>query len=573
MAKGVQEKGKTKKEAGASIGTKLNRGYLIVIAMMVISSVISLICLAVLNNRIDSFVNGSSTADTAIKICRIDVNIAARNIREMLISEDTAAYAGYRAKVDEMTADIGEQLKVLEGTGLISQDLYQQYESKLNDWGNIGYKIMNLIETGKDEEAKKAILEECTPALNGVVAFSQQLDKETDQLVARSVRSTTMVFTIAVISIIALAIIAVVVAQRIGSKIIKSIIDPLKEVEGASKELSRGNLHTHISYESEDEIGSMAKNLESAIRTLNSYIEDISQSMERFCQGDFVVNPQNEWLGDFEAILKSFRNFEKNMAETVHGIQAAADQVDSGAEQVSQSANELAQGATDQASITEELVATIETISDQVADNARNAKSISKEVAGAGSAIVDSNAKMREMVQSMNEIDQTSRQISKIIDTINSIASQTNLLALNASIEAARAGEAGRGFAVVADQVSVLAAQSAEAAKESNILIESSVEAVAKGMVIAKDTAQRLEEVAESTKSVFAAVEQVADELEAQMESFQQINAGVEHINDVVQTNSATSEECAAASEEMSSQASMLDELVSQFRVSGAKTV
>ena len=92
-------------------------------------------------------------------------------------------------------------------------------------------------------------------------------------------------------------------------------------------------------------------------------------------------------------------------------------------------------------------------------------------------------------------------------------------------------------------------------------------------MVIAKDTAQRLEEVAESTKSVIAAVEQVADELEAQMESFQQINAGVEHINDVVQTNSATSEECAAASEEMSSQASMLDELVSQFRVSGAKTV
>ncbi|MGN0306625.1 MAG: methyl-accepting chemotaxis protein [Lachnospiraceae bacterium] len=562
MAKEVEN---TKKKTG--IGARLNKGYAIVIVMMVISGVVGIACLALLENSLNRFVNGSSKADTAVKMCRIDSNIAARNIREMYIDHDKNNYAAYIAKVDEKTASIGEQLEVLKGTGLIEESLFNQYEEKLNTWCQIGYEIMDLIQAGQDEEAREKIVNECAPALDEVIALSLQLDEITGELIQSSERTATIVFWVAVVAIVALIVIAVIAAKRIGDKIIKSITQPLEEVEEVSKQLSMGNLHTHIDYSGEDEIGVMARNLESAIATLSEYVEDISSHMNQFCEGDFRVNPKSEWLGDFVAILQAFRNFEENMADTVHGIQGASDQVDSGAEQVSQSAIELAQGASDQASITQELIATIETVSAQVADNAKNAKGISKDVENAADAIENSNEKMKEMVDSMDEIDQTSRQISKIIDTINSIASQTNLLALNASIEAARAGEAGRGFAVVADQVSVLAAQSAEAAKESNVLIESSVEAVAKGMVIAKDTAQQLEEVADAARNVTREVSKVADDLEAQTEAFEQINAGVDRINDVVQTNSATSEECAAASEEMSSQASMLAGMVSKFKV------
>ena len=565
MAKELQQKAK---KNGESIGTRLNRGYQIVIAMMIISGIVSIICLASLHKSLENFVEGVNVANSSVKTARIELNIAARNIREMFITEDPGTYAAYRSEVESRISSIGEQLELLKKTGVISQDLYQQYESKLSNWGEIGYRIMDNIEAGKWDVAKQQILEECIPALDEVVALGTKLDAETDELLVKADLKASMMYYIAVVTVVALIVVAVIVARRIGDRIIRSITEPLSEVENASRELSKGNLHTQISYRSDDEIGSMAQSMESAISTLRSYVDDISNHMEKFCQGDFVVQPQSEWLGDFVKILHSFKEFEKNMAETVHGIQSAANQVDSGAEQVSESATELAQGATDQASITQELVVTIETISGQVSENAENAKAISKEVGQASDAILNSNEKMREMVQSMNEIDQTSRQISTIIDTINNIASQTNLLALNASIEAARAGEAGRGFAVVADQVSVLAAQSAEAAKESNILIESSVEAVAKGMVIANETAQQLEAVAESTKVVTVEVGRVAEALEAQTEAFKQINAGVEHINDVVQTNSATSEECAAASEQMSSQASVLDELVSQFRVS-----
>lgn len=228
---------------------------------------------------------------------------------------------------------------------------------------------------------------------------------------------------------------------------------------------------------------------------------------------------------------------------------------------------DLAQGATDQTAITEEVSATLTGVSDRVAQNAENAKDVSLQVEELGAEIINSNGKMQEMVDSMGEINASSREISKIIATINDIASQTNLLALNASIEAARAGEAGKGFAVVADQVSVLAAQSSEAAKESTVLIETSVKAVKKGMVIADETAQQLESVVTGSKTITVEVNGIAEALEDQITAIGQVRGGVERINDVVQTNSATSEECAAASQEMSSQAEHLEGLIRKFKV------
>lgn len=386
-----------------------------------------------------------------------------------------------------------------------------------------------------------------------------------------SLSSTTAVFIIGIILIIAFVGLAIYFSKMLGTKIVQSIIEPLIEIEKVTKEIAAGNLHCEIDYRAKNKIGELAHDLRKSVSVLASYVDDISNSMDEFSKGNFAAEPQVEWQGDFKGIRYSFVEFEKNMSTTVKSIQRVADEVADGSQQVSEISNGLAESSTEQAAVTEELTATITNISEQVAKNARNAEDISAKVKNLGGEIAIGNEKMQEMVQSMNEISEASQEIGKIIATINDISAQTNLLALNASIEAARAGEAGKGFAVVADQVAVLAAQSSEAAKESSQLVETSVKAVEKGIIIVDETAKQLENVVAGSDAITKEVNEVADALGAQNDSFDQINEGVDQINNNVQNNSATAQECAAASEEMSGQAEELDSLIRKFKVAKFK--
>ena len=383
--------------------------------------------------------------------------------------------------------------------------------------------------------------------------------------------STTIVYGVGIVIIVAFVCLAIFFSKMLGAKIVQAIIEPLIAIEKVTKEIAAGNLHCEIDYHAKDKIGELAHDLRKSVSILALYVDDISNSMDEFSKGNFAVKPQVEWKGDFKGIRDSFIAFEESMSSTVKGIQQVADEVANGSEQVSESSMGLAQSSTEQAAVTEELTATITSISEQVAQNARNAEEISDKVKNLGGEIVIGNEKMQEMVQSMNEISDASKEIGKIIATINDISAQTNLLALNASIEAARAGEAGKGFAVVADQVSVLAAQSSEAAKESSQLVETSVKAVEKGIVIVDDTAKQLENVVSGSNLITSEVNEVAQALSAQNDSFEQINEGVEQINNNVQNNSATAQECAAASQQMRSQAANLDGLIRKFKVAKFK--
>ena len=546
---------------------RINYGYNKVIMMMLISGLFSIVVIGVLFANMVHYVENVAAADEAVKICRINVNASARNIREMALNDDTSSYDGYEQTVKKLLTEVDSELKILKKTGVISNENYEEYATALSDWGNIGYSIMDEIKNGDREKAVDAILNDCTPALNKLVNIAIKLDEETDHLSDRSSR-TTFIFAIAgIVCIFVCLTFAWTLTRKTSKKVLETILEPLHAVEDVAKELTEGNLHSTLEYHSEDEIGSLAHSMRKSIRILGSYVDDIGRAMKEFSEGNFDVQPEVEWKGDFVGILDSFMQFEKSMAETIKGIQTVSNEVSSAADQVASSSNDLAEGATNQAAVVEELTATVEGVSEQVEKNAKSAKEISNRVDELGDAISESNGKMREMVDSMHEINDASQEIDKIIATINEIASQTNLLALNASIEAARAGEAGKGFAVVANQVNLLADQSAHAAKESAELIETSVKAVEKGMVIAGQTATQLEDVAESSKAITGEVTNIAETLETQTVEIQQINQGIEQINDVVQSNAATSEECAAASQEMSSEAESLREMIRKFKV------
>ena len=432
---------------------RLIYGYGRVILRMIVSGVLSLIVIGLLMGNMLRYVENVERADVAVKICRIDVNSAARNIREMALNSDTSTYDSYQQQVETQLAEVDSELKALKATGIISDELYQEYASALSDWGNIGYSIMEQIMSGQTEEAADAIINQCTPALDNAVAIGKKLDAVTDKASHQAVIFTGCMTVAGILVIILSVIFAILFVKKISNVVVDSILEPLHAIEDVAKELTEGNLHSTLEYRSEDEIGKLAHSMRKSIRILGSYVDDIGRAMKLFSEGNFDVQPEVEWKGDFIGILDSFMAFEKSMAETVKGIQSASNEVSEGAEQVAASSNDLAEGATNQAAVVEELTATVTNVADQVAQNAQSAKEISGKVGELGNAILESNGKMHEMVDSMNEINEASKEIDKIIATINEIASQTNLLALNASIEAARAGEAGKGFAVVAEEI------------------------------------------------------------------------------------------------------------------------
>lgn len=546
---------------------RIDYGYKKVIIMMLISGILSIAAIGMLFASLVHYVNKINTSDIAVKMCRVDVNAAARNVREMALNDDISSYDGYEKTIANLLDDVDSQLKIIKRSGVVSKKQYEEYATALSDWKTISSSILNEIRSGQKQKGIDDIHTKCTPALNKLVNIALKLDDITDEVSNRTVRNTILSAVAGIICITFFLILACINSRKTSKKVLYSILKPLQAVEDVAKDLTEGNLHSTLDYRSEDEIGCLAHSMRKSIRILGSYVDDIDRAMKLFSEGNFDVQPNVEWKGDFIGILNSFMDFEKSMAKMVKGIQQASNQVSSGAEQVSAGATELADGATNQAASVEELTATVENVSEQVRQNSEAASEISTKVVELGDHILENDSKMQEMVQSMLEIKDSSMQIDKIIETINDIAAQTNLLALNASIEAARAGEAGRGFAVVANQVNQLADQSAQAVKESAALIKSSVNAVGKGVLLAGETAQQLEDIAKSSKLITEEVSGIANTLANQTEEIQQINEGIEQINDVVQSNSATSEECAAASQEMNNEAEHLRDMIREIKV------
>ena len=199
-------------------------------------------------------------------------------------------------------------------------------------------------------------------------------------------------------------------------------------------------------------------------------------------------------------------------------------------------------------------------------ENSRNeAEASAKATAQAAVMIEQNQEKMKQMMNAMDKIHQTSQQVVGIIQTIEDIASQTNPLSLNASIEAARAGEAGKGFAVVADEIGKLALESSKAASTTKELIEISMEEINKGNTIAVGAMDSLKESVSTVGHVNEMIQETAENAAVQAENMKQLRAGIEQITHGIQDNSAASEETSATSEELASQAEILNKMVQKF--------
>lgn len=376
------------------------------------------------------------------------------------------------------------------------------------------------------------------------------------------------IYTIILISLIVsmlVLILIVIVVFRFS----KNLTKPIQEIENAIGEMAKGNFDINISVKTNDEIGKIADGLNSMIDITNTITIDTASSLEEMANGNFDLESDIEYVGVYKRIGNAIATILSSLSETLAMVKISAEQVSSGSEQVSSGAQALSQGATEQASSIEELSATISEISEKIMTNAEDAKVANEITIKTGHEVENGNRLMQDMLIAMDEINTKSLEINKIIKTIEDIAFQTNILALNAAVEAARAGSVGQGFAVVAEEVRNLAQRSSNAVKDTTQLIDASISAVENGKTIADETAMALRSIVEMTAIAIDKIDNISKSSSAQADAISQVSMGVEQISSVTQTNSATAEESAAASQELSSQALMLNELIDRFKIQG----
>ena len=345
------------------------------------------------------------------------------------------------------------------------------------------------------------------------------------------------------------------------------VLEPIKEASEVLGELSNGNLQVKVKGNYSGEHAFIKDALNNTVDSLNNYISEIKRVLTEMSSGNMDIDISSDFNGDFIEIKNSLEQILNSFNDIISDINGSANQVLSASKQIANSAQAISQSATEQASSIEELTATIEMIDEQTKNNAENANQASEYSIATKEQAINGNQQMKAMLMSMNDINKSSSNISKIIKVIDDIAFQTNILALNAAVEAARAGQHGKGFAVVAEEVRNLASRSAEAAKETADLIEGSISKVNEGTNIANNTAEALDKIVEGVNKVALLVGDIATSSTEQSIGISQINQGINQISMVVQNNSATSEESAASSQELSSQAEILNQMVSRFKV------
>lgn len=509
------------------VGVKLIIGF---IAVAIIAGIIGVVGIVNINSidKADKELYTNITEPLSEMVLFVESYQRMRvSVKDYVLADTNSDRTDYRERIELRDEEFIEHFTIFSETLLTEEGkaLAENVLKNKDAYDLLVIEALDLIDSGEMDKAMNILNGEGND-LRGLIEvdYRSLITSKTGLAEETSISNNNLANSAIIIMVILVAI-GILVSVFLGIAISSIIKKPINKLVKASKEIADGNLDIEIDIDTKDELGELAQ---------------------------------------------SFKIMTININEVMTNINSASEQVASGSTQVSDSSMSLSQGTTEQASSIEELTASIEEIAAQTRQNASNAEKAEEAATSAQKIAQQGNSQMKDMLQAMDEINESSNNISKIIKVIDDIAFQTNILALNAAVEAARAGQHGKGFAVVAEEVRNLAARSASAAKETTAMIEGSIKKVEGGTKIANETAKALTQIVEGVSQATELVGEISTASEEQALGVEQINQGIMQISDVTQTTSATAEETAAASEELSGQADMLKVQVATFKLKKA---
>lgn len=558
-----------------SVEKKLTLSIFKISAITAAAALLGVIALIVISGRYSYALHNFGFAQGDIGRAMFEFADIRSSLRAAIGYDDPEAIGAVVKQHDEKIKVFKECLAEVENT-IVSSDgkaTYNAILAELNDYWELDAKIMELGATTDRAlcvQAQELALTELTVSYNSIYEkLEHLLDVKVDEG-NRLSGVLTIVGWVLVAAILVIIASALVASTKIGKKIAKRISDPLQDLGARLKTFAAGDLSSPFpTVKTGDEIETMEEDAREMADNLETIIFDVGEVLGEMASGNYTVRSRasERYTGDFQKLYEAMRGLRNQMAETLLSIGDASRQVSAGSDELANAAQSLAEGATDQAGAVAALHSTISDITGTMEQSAKSADEsyiMSHEYADKADS---SRQEMNTMMEAMKRISETSTKIGNIISEIESIAAQTNLLSLNASIEAARAGESGRGFAVVADQIRDLADQSAKAAVDTRELIEASIREVSAGNSVADHAAASIGTVVDGIKQIADFSLNLKTIMEKQARAMRQAESDVNQISGVVQSNAATAEEASATSQELSAQATLLDELVGKFEL------
>jgi methyl-accepting chemotaxis protein len=550
-----------------SIRNKLRITFASILGLTIFLMIVVICVLLFISSRTSSLYNGPYKVSETISNIRLNIQTVNMNMYKSIAETNLDKRKIYLQLADEESNKLTSNIEILKIVFNEDQSLLDEFLSNIKNAEDKRGKLSDLLKSNTNTTVIKynqdAYSVQISNAENCVIKIFEK-----SQASASSFLSSSNIYKYVSLTIIIIISAILVAISVILSKVLEEVLlEGINHIKNIAKNLSSGHLKITSTYESKDEMGEMSRDLTTSIEMLISYISDITTTLEQLGNGNLSIhlNSSIDYIGDFSPIQKSIKHIIDSLSTIFLNMHQSITSISSNSEQLSLTTQVLSEGSSDQAGAVEELLASFTEILAQVKKNTENAEKANKFSDNTKEIVEYGNAKMQELMGSMQEITISSKKIAVIISAIEDIASQTNLLALNAAIEAARAGEAGKGFAVVAEEVRHLAEQSAEAVNNTTKIIETSLSVVSIGENLAKETAASLNNIVKNVDDTADLVKEITIASENQTEAITQMTYGVEQISQVVQTNSATAQEIAASSEELVSQTQIIEIEISKY--------